>query len=147
MPSCKHCKICRLDPDFPLHPHQKVVSVALCGLWSVSVNLCFLALPASRIADWSCTHFTRFTLQYTWFWEELKDQHIDLKVCTQVFLQYRYKTLNMQNCMCKSAQEMKGKCEQTNISKAMGIIDIYSSHVQMCKTGLLWLPVRIHTYI
>lgn len=98
MPSCKHCKICHLVPNFPLHPHQRVVSVALCVLWSVSVNLCFLALPANRIAGWSCTHFTHFTLQYTCFCGELKDQHIDLKVCTQIFLQYRYKTLS-----CKTA--------------------------------------------
>lgn len=64
---------------------------------------------------------------------EFKDQHIYLQMCTEVFLQYSYKPLT-----CTRDQGKMG----TNY-KPVGIIVVYSPCVQMGKTGVLWLPMRI----
>lgn len=64
---------------------------------------------------------------------EFKDQHIDLQMCTQVFLQYSYKPLT-----CTRDQGKMGTSY-----KPVGIIVVYSPCVQMGKTGVLWLSMRI----
>lgn len=99
-------------------------------LWSVSVNLCFLVLPAGQQPGPKHTSHASFYNMHG-LGGEFKDQYIDLKVCTDVFLQCHY-----EHFTCTRDEGKMGTSH-----KPMGIIGVYSPSVQMCKTGQLWLRI------